>query len=364
MVFGPTGSCTSVLGAGGGMLADRFGPRAVCSAGMLHGAYAAGAAGSMATIYAAYGAGGGWHRPWSFIAIDGLRSRGSRSRRGSAAGIMSSGIGARGIARATAGRLGERGPGGAARRCAPRVGRAGRRPYRDPVLRRAPMAANATGGCLARSRPKLCDARFWWLYLEWSSALRRACSIPFAHRLGIGARPGIDASSAPSACRADRHRKSSSAGSRSARLADRIGRIADAGAGPDHGRRLLIWQAAGGYPALVVRAVVRLSYGGIVRAAAGAVHGPFRRTRSGGNFRDALHRRGGRQFAWPVFAGGVRRERELRAGASGLPRVVGDRGPASGRLLAMRADTIEHRAPLRGNKAAPGLRLAVRGRAA
>jgi cyanate permease len=60
MVFGLSGLVYFVLGAGGVMLSDRFGPRVVCSAGMLciaAGLLGASLARSMAAIYVAYGVG-------------------------------------------------------------------------------------------------------------------------------------------------------------------------------------------------------------------------------------------------------------------------------------------------------------------
>ena len=60
LVFGLCGLIYFLLGAGGGMLADRFGPRVVCCAAMLciaGGLYATSLAHSMATVYLTHGAG-------------------------------------------------------------------------------------------------------------------------------------------------------------------------------------------------------------------------------------------------------------------------------------------------------------------
>ncbi|MEQ1806955.1 MAG: MFS transporter, partial [Burkholderiaceae bacterium] len=62
LVFALCGGVYFVLGAFGGMLSDRFGPRAVCCSGMVLIAAGLGlssVAESMATIYAAYGVGVG-----------------------------------------------------------------------------------------------------------------------------------------------------------------------------------------------------------------------------------------------------------------------------------------------------------------
>ena len=60
LVFGISGLIYFLLGAGAGMLADRYGPRAVCAAGMLFiagGLLASSFAHSMAAIYVAWGGG-------------------------------------------------------------------------------------------------------------------------------------------------------------------------------------------------------------------------------------------------------------------------------------------------------------------
>ena len=62
LVFGLSGGVYFVFGAGAGMLADRFGPRAVTSIGMLliaAGLLLCSFATSMSTVYAAYGVGVG-----------------------------------------------------------------------------------------------------------------------------------------------------------------------------------------------------------------------------------------------------------------------------------------------------------------
>jgi MFS family permease len=97
LVFGLCGLIYFVLGVGGGMLADRFGPRAVCMTGMV--CIAAGLLGtslaqSMATVYLCYGVGIGIGVALVYTpSIACVQPRFTR-RRGLAAGIASAGIGA------------------------------------------------------------------------------------------------------------------------------------------------------------------------------------------------------------------------------------------------------------------------------
>jgi len=67
LVFGLSGAVYFVFGAAAGMLADRFGPRAVTCAGMLliaAGLALCSFAGSMPMVYAAYGVGVGLGIAW------------------------------------------------------------------------------------------------------------------------------------------------------------------------------------------------------------------------------------------------------------------------------------------------------------
>jgi len=60
LVFGLSGLVYFIAGAGGGLLADRYGPRLVCSAGMAliaAGLLVSSLATSMAVVYAGYGLG-------------------------------------------------------------------------------------------------------------------------------------------------------------------------------------------------------------------------------------------------------------------------------------------------------------------
>ena len=97
LVFGISGLVYFVLGAGAGMLADRFGPRRVCSAGMLFiagGLLASSVAQSMAAIYWAYGVGVGVGIALVYTPAIACVQPWFTRRRGLAAGIASAGIGA------------------------------------------------------------------------------------------------------------------------------------------------------------------------------------------------------------------------------------------------------------------------------
>ncbi|MCW5637265.1 MAG: MFS transporter, partial [Rubrivivax sp.] len=97
LVFGVTGLVYFVLGAFGGMLADRFGPRIVTSAGMatIVAALVAGsAAGSMTQVTLAYGVVLGVGVALVYTPAIGCVQPWFTRRRGLAAGIASAGIGA------------------------------------------------------------------------------------------------------------------------------------------------------------------------------------------------------------------------------------------------------------------------------
>ena len=97
LVFGLSGLIYFVLGAAGGMLADRFGPRSVCSAGMLciaGGLLATSFAQSMSMVYLAYGVGIGVGIALVYTPAIGCVQPWFTRRRGFAAGIASAGIGA------------------------------------------------------------------------------------------------------------------------------------------------------------------------------------------------------------------------------------------------------------------------------
>lgn len=97
LVFGLCGLVYFVLGAGGGLLADRYGPQRVTSAGMVCialGLWAGSYAGSMVTIYAAYGIGVGIGIALVYTPAIGCVQPWFTTRRGLAAGVASAGIGA------------------------------------------------------------------------------------------------------------------------------------------------------------------------------------------------------------------------------------------------------------------------------
>lgn len=269
LIFGLSGLVYFVLGAAGGMLADRFGPRAVCTAGMLcivAGLAGASFAGSMAWIYAAYGLGIGVGIALVYTPAMACVQPWFTQRRGLAAGVASSGIGAgtlllplvaawaidtlrwRGALRALA--LGVLVVGLAA----------------TLLLRRAPFHATAKGtqppgATLAEA---LRDRRFWWLYLAVVSAAP-SMFIPFAHVSASARDLGVDASRAVGLVGLI------GIGSLIGRfaigaLADRIGRtVTLVLAQLAMGAAFLIWQFAGGYAVLAVFALwFGLSYGGIV----------------------------------------------------------------------------------------------------
>ena len=269
LVFGISGLVYFVLGAGAGLLADRFGPRLVCSAGMLFiagGLLASSLAQSMLGIYAAYGVGVGVGIALVYTpAIACVQPWFSR-RRGLAAGIASAGIGAgtvvvplaatalialwqwRGALQVLAGGV-------------LLVGLSA-----TGLLKRAPSATARAGSAVAGHtlRQALATPQFRWLYLM-AVAASPSMFIPFAHAsaaardlgvadaravglvglIGIGSLVGRFAIGA---------------------LADRAGRpLTLALAQASLGLSYLLWWVADGYLALALFAVwLGLSYGGIV----------------------------------------------------------------------------------------------------
>jgi len=269
LVFGLSGLVYFVLGAAGGMLADRFGPRAVCSAGML--CIAGGLAGSsfatsLSMVYVAYGAGIGVGIALVYTPAIACVQPWFTQRRGLAAGIASAGIGAgtlivpllaaqaietmqwRGALRALA--LGVLVVGSVA----------------TGLLRRAPLPPAST----TRHPPGLTlnealrNRRFWWLYFAVVAAAP-SMFIPFAHVSASARDLGIDAPRAVGLVGLV------GIGSLVGRfaigaLADRVGRtltltLAQASMGLTY----LLWFSAASYPALAAFALwFGLSYGGIV----------------------------------------------------------------------------------------------------
>ena len=268
LAFGVCGLIYFALGAGAGMLADRFGPRVVVTGGMLciaGGLLATSFASSMLTVYLAYGIAIGVGIGLGYAPAIASVQPWFTKRRGLAAGIASSGIGAgtlivpllaaqaiaaldwRDALRVLAAGVVVVGIGAAL------------------VLRRAPAAGPAAGLRPGASLGEaLRDRRFWWFY-AFTLLSAPAMFIPFAHvsaaardlgigetravglvgLIGIGSLVGRFAIGA---------------------LADRIGRTLTLTLmQASLGLSFLLWLAAGGYLALAVFAVwFGLSYGGIV----------------------------------------------------------------------------------------------------
>lgn len=271
LVFGLSGLIYFLLGAGAGMLADRFGPRPVTAAGMATialGLWVTSFAGSIGTVTLAYGIGVGVGIGLVYTPAIGCVQPWFQRRRGLAAGLASAGIGAGTLlmplaAIAAIQALQWR---GAMRLIAVLVLILGI--GATALLRRAPAPDTPTG---ARGQPSgstlreaLRSPRFAWLYLMTVLAAP-SMFIPFAHvsaaardlgvadaravglvgLIGIGSLCGRFAIGA---------------------LADRIGRpltllLAQAALGLAFG----IWGVAGGYAAMAAFALTMgLSYGGIV----------------------------------------------------------------------------------------------------
>ena len=96
-IFGLSGFVYFVLGAGGGMLADRFGPRIVCSAGMAliaSGLLATSWASSLMAVYVCYGLLVGLGIALVYTPSIASVQPWFTTRRGLAGGIASSGVGA------------------------------------------------------------------------------------------------------------------------------------------------------------------------------------------------------------------------------------------------------------------------------
>ncbi len=268
LAFGLSGLIYFVLGAGAGVLADRFGPRIVCSAGMLFiagGLLATSFAASMALVYLAYGAGIGIgiglvYAP-SIASVQPWFTR----RRGLAAGIASAGIGAGTLVIPL---LATHWIAAFEWRVALRLLAAGVLVVglgAAFVLRRAPVSAAVSG---ARAGASLTQAlhtpRFWWFYL-FALMAAPTMFIPFAHVSAAARDLGIDPTRAVGLVGLI------GIGSLVGRfaigaLADRLGRtltltLMQASVGASY----LLWNGAGGYPALAVFALwFGLSYGGIV----------------------------------------------------------------------------------------------------
>jgi len=270
LVFGLCGLVYFVAGAGGGLLADRFGPRVVCSAGMVliaAGLLVSSVATTITAIYAAYGVVIGLGIALVYTPSIACVQPWFTRRRGLAAGIASAGIGAGTVAvplAATAliGSLQWRG--------AMQVLAAGVLVLglgATLVLRRAPSAtAGRGGGAVAGHtlRQALATPAFRWMY-GMAVLASPSMFVPFAHvsaaardlgvadaravglvgLIGIGSLVGRFAIGA---------------------LADRVGRpLTLALAQASMGLAYLVWWGADGYVAMAVFSLwLGLSYGGIV----------------------------------------------------------------------------------------------------
>jgi len=268
LVFGLSGLIYFLLGAGAGMLADRFGPRLVCSAGMAviaAGLLASSFAQSMAAIYVAWGGGLGIgiglvYAP-SIASVPPWFVR----RRAFAAGIASAGIGVGTLAvpllaTAAIDALGWRHALQVIAAAVLVVGVGA-----TLLLRRAPTRAGAGTAAYGMTlKEALRSRRFWWMYAACVLAAP-AMFIPFAHvsaaarDLGIGDARAVGLVGLIGV------------GSIVGRfaiggLADRLGRIASiALLEASLGACYLLWLGAGGYLGLAVFALwLGLSYGGIV----------------------------------------------------------------------------------------------------
>ena len=269
LVFGLSGGVYFVFGAGAGILADRFGPRAVTCAGMLliaAGLLLCSFAGSMAMVYAAYGVGVGLGIALVYTPAIACVQPWFTQRRGLAAGLASAGIGAGTvavplIATAAIALLQWR---GAMRAMAVGVLVLGL--CATWLLRRAPTASAARTDQIPGLSLKqaLRDPRFWWLYISIVLAAP-SMFIPFAHVSAAARDMGIDAASAVGLVGLI------GIGSLVGRfvigaLADRLGRtLTLLLMQVSMGLSVLAWFVAAGYPMLVFFALwFGLSYGGIV----------------------------------------------------------------------------------------------------
>jgi len=272
LVFGLCGLIYFVLGVGGGMLSDRFGPRVTCVSGMVliaAGLLGTSAAGSMPLVYAACGVCIGLGIALVYTPAIGCVQPWFTRRRGLASGIASAGIGAGTLV-------------------VPLVASAliTALPWRDAMrlmalgvlvlgvgcawlMRRAPAPASAAG---ERSSPPpgltlkqaLGQRSFWWLYAATVLAAP-TMFVPFAHVSAAARDAGIDNAAAVGLVGLI------GIGSLVGRfamgaVADRLGRgrtlVLMQGS---MGASYLLWGAADGYPAFAVFALwFGLSYGGIV----------------------------------------------------------------------------------------------------
>ncbi len=272
LVFGLCGLVYFSFGAVGGILADRYSPRIVCCSGMVciaAGLLATSFANTMGIVYLTYGVGIGIGVALVYTPSIACVQPWFTRRRGLAAGIASSGIGAGTVLVPL---LASSAIAALQWRDALRVMALGALLVglcAAFLLKRPPLAARAHGAKPnvipgATLKQALQDRRFWWFYLFTLTAAP-TMFIPFAHvsasardlgladgravglvgLIGIGSLVGRFAIGA---------------------LADRLGRSKTLTlALVSMAATYLLWLAAGGYFALAVFALwFGLSYGGIV----------------------------------------------------------------------------------------------------
>jgi MFS family permease len=268
-VFGLCGLIYFVLGVGGGMLADRFGPRAVCMSGMA--CIAAGLLGTslaqgMGTVYLCYGVCIGIGIALVYTPAIACVQPWFTRRRGLAAGIASAGIGAGTLVvpLLASGAIAWLQWRDALRLLALAVLVLGL--ACAALLRRAPAAGGADNQAPPglSLREALHSPRFWWLYLGTVLAAP-AMFVPFAHVSAAARDAGLDEARAVGLVGVI------GIGSLIGRfvigaLADRLGRsltlMLVQGA---MGASFLLWAGAASYPLFALFALCfGLSYGGIV----------------------------------------------------------------------------------------------------
>ena len=276
LVFGLSGLIYFLMGAGAGILADRFGPRRVTGAGMVVialGLLGASFATSLNQVILAYGVGVGIGVGLVYVPAIGSVQPWFRRRRGLAAGLASAGIGAGTLLGPLAvawaiEALGWRGALQALAGAVLLIGLSATWRLRRAPISQASAVAAPLGGDPGWAGMRLGEAlrtpRFRWLY---AMTLLAAPSmfVPFAHVSAAARDLGVDSTQAVGLVGLI------GIGSLVGRfgigaLADSLGRpltlvLAQAAMGLS----FLCWAVAGGYPAMAVFALLLgLSYGGIV----------------------------------------------------------------------------------------------------
>jgi MFS family permease len=269
LVFGLSGLLYFVLGAFGGMLADRFGPRLVTSTGMgcIAAALAAGSrATSMLELTLVYGIGLGVGIALVYTPAIGCVQPWFTRRRGLAAGLASAGIGAGtfGVPLLATAAIAQWQWRGAMLALAAGVLLFGL--AATLLLRRAPAATRRADGSVPGlpMGQALRSRSFRWLYAMCVLGAP-AMFIPFAHLSASARDLGIHPAQAVGLVGLI------GVGSLTGRfviggVADRLGRGWSLVAmQASLGLSMALWLGAGGYPALAVFALwMGLSYGGIV----------------------------------------------------------------------------------------------------